>query len=51
MQGVTPFKRSPPCFFHKNIRNEGYSIKLQQNCYVLGWCAPSLTEITLKENF
>ena len=40
MQGVTPFKGSPPCFFHKNTRNRGYPTKLQQNCDVLGWHAP-----------
>ena len=51
MQGVTPFKRSPPCFFHKNTRNGGYSKKLQHNCYVQAWRASPLPKITLKESF
>ena len=51
MQGVTPFEQSPHCLFHKNTCNRGCSKKLQQNSNVLGWRAPSLPEITLKESF
>ena len=43
MQGVIPFKWSSHCIFHYNTCNRHCSTKLQQNCNMLGWHAPSLS--------